>query len=188
MALAADVLLLDEPFAGLDPGTRADILSDLAGALRVGGHAAIVVVHDRAEAWALADRLLVVLDGRLAADGPPADLLERPPAPDVARFLGFDGEVRTADGRTRLTRPAHVVLDDLGDEDGVVERRIPLEDGVRVELALAGGRVFAIAPLPGPALGERVRVRITGGAEYASAKWPPMTATSGSATPRASST
>ena len=47
-----------------------------ATALRAWTAAALVVVHDRAEAWALADRLLILLGGRLVADGPPRELLE----------------------------------------------------------------------------------------------------------------
>ena len=73
--LEADALLLDEPFAGLDAPTRAELLYDAASALRDTRRATLVVVHDRAEAWALADRVLVMLDGRVAADGPPVVVL-----------------------------------------------------------------------------------------------------------------
>ena len=93
LAVRPDVLLLDEPFAGLDPTARADVLYDLAAILRDADRATCVVVHDRAEAWALADRVLVLLDGRIAAAGPPEQVLDRPPSPAVARFLGFGGEL-----------------------------------------------------------------------------------------------
>ena len=69
LAVEPDVLLLDEPFAGLDASARADLLYDAASAFRSEGRATLVVVHDRAEAWALADRVLILLDGRLAASG-----------------------------------------------------------------------------------------------------------------------
>ena len=162
LALAPDVLLLDEPFAGLDPEARAGLLEDAAAAIRSPGRATLVVVHDRAEAWALADRLLIMIDGELVAVGPPRELLERPPNESVARFLGFDGSVPVPGGRL-LTRPAHVIVDPAGDHEGRVVRAIPLEDGARLELAFDSGHVFVVAPVPGPRVGERLRFRLQGG-------------------------
>jgi ATPase subunit of ABC transporter with duplicated ATPase domains len=166
IAVRPDVLLLDEPFAGLDAGTRATMLDDTGAALREAAGAALVVVHDRAEAWALADRLLILLDGRLAAEGAPRELLERPPTTEVARFLGFDGGVMEPDGTLTLTRPHHVVLDPNGPITARVERVIPIEDGVRLELQLPGGRLFTVAPIPGPVKGDTVAVRLTGGVSF----------------------
>ena len=162
LAVDADALLLDEPFAGLDPSARADLLYDAASAFRSDVRATLVVVHDRAEAWALADRVLVLLDGELAAAGAPREVLDHPPSPAVAEFLGFVGRLEGPDG-LRLLRPAHVMLDPAGPLEARVERRVPVEDGVRLELALSGGRLVALAPLPGPEIGEAVRVRVEGG-------------------------
>ena len=148
-----DVLLLDEPFAGLDAEVRSNLLEDALSALRSSTRATLVVVHDRAEAWALADRLLILLDGRLAASGPPRELLERPPSVAVARFLGFDGSLE--DGHELLlTRPAHVALDPAGPLEARVTRAVPLEDGVRLELELDHGRLYAVSPLPAPRPGD----------------------------------
>jgi ABC-type sulfate/molybdate transport systems ATPase subunit len=165
VAVRPDVLLLDEPFAGLDTATRASLLDDTGAALRAWTSSALVVVHDRAEAWALADRLLVLIGGRLVADGPPRDLLERPPDPVVARFLGFDGELHLP-GERLLTRAHHVALDPGGERRARVARVLPLEDGVRLELELPEGRVFALAPLPAPAVGDEVGVTVSGGARF----------------------
>jgi ABC-type sugar transport system ATPase subunit len=161
IALRADVLLLDEPFAGLDAATRADLLYDASSALRDGSRATLVVVHDRTEAWAIADRAVVMLEGRVAASGAPQALLDNPPSAGVARFLGFDGALRDGDALL-LTRPAHVVVGE-GPLDAIVTRVIPLEDALRVELTLDGGRLYAVVPIPGPAVGDRVPVRVTGG-------------------------
>jgi ABC-type sulfate/molybdate transport systems ATPase subunit len=166
VAVRPDVLLLDEPFAGLDTTARASLLDDTGAALRASAGASLVVVHDRAEAWALADRLLILLDGRLAAEGPPADLLERPPTVEVARFLGFDGTVSEPGGAVTLTRPQHVALDPRGTLTARVQTAIPIEDGVKLELALDNGRLYALSPLPGPAKGGTVRVRVTGGISF----------------------
>jgi ABC-type sulfate/molybdate transport systems ATPase subunit len=159
-------MLLDEPFAGLDAATRATLLDDTGAALRAWAATTLVVVHDRAEAWALADRLLVMIDGRLVADGSPRELLSRPPSVEVARFLGFDGTLADEDGQLLLTRTQHVVLDPASELRARVGRAIPVEDGVRLELELERGRVYALAPLPGAAAGDLVGIRLTGGARF----------------------
>src|SRR5262249_50435455 len=87
---------------------------------------------------------------------------EQPPSPEVAAFLGFAGRLEEPAG-IRMVRPAHVRLDPAGPFSGRVERRVPLEDGVRVELALDEGNLVAIAPLPGPEPGETARLRVDGG-------------------------
>jgi ABC-type multidrug transport system ATPase subunit len=165
LAVRPDVLMLDEPFAGLDPEARATLLEDSVSALRSTTRATLVVVHDRAEAWALADRLLILIDGELVAAGPPRDLLESPPNAPVARFLGFDGSLAEA-GETLLTRPPHVTLDPAGPLRARVTRAVPLEDGVRLELELEHGRLYTVAPLPAPRSGDSVRVRVLGGVRF----------------------
>jgi ABC-type multidrug transport system ATPase subunit len=159
LAVRPDVLLLDEPFAGLDPTARADVLYDLAGLLRADERATCVVVHDRAEAWALADRVLVLLDGRIAAAGTPEEVLERPPTPEVARFLGFGAEVRDGDALV-MARPGQVDLDPAGPYEGRVSRRIPIEDGVHLEIVLPTGTLTCAAPRDAPEIGTPVRLRI----------------------------
>jgi ABC-type sulfate/molybdate transport systems ATPase subunit len=165
VAVAPDVLLLDEPFAGLDAEARAGLLEDAPSVLRSGDRATLVVVHDRAEAWALADRLLIMLDGQILASGPPRELLHSPPSAAVARFLGYDGAL-SLDGGLLLTRPAHVALAPGGPLAARVTRAIPTEDGVRLELTLAAGRLYARAEHPFPSVGEEVRIRIDGGTRF----------------------
>ena len=168
IAVRPDVLMLDEPFTGLDTEVRANLLEDTMSALRSTTRATLVVVHDRSEAWALADRLLILIAGRLQAVGTPRRLLEHPPNITVARFLGFDGSLRDGDDLL-LTRPPHVTIDPAGPLQARVTRVTPLEDGARLELELESGRLHAVSPLPTPRLGERVRLRIEGGARFARA-------------------
>jgi ABC-type sulfate/molybdate transport systems ATPase subunit len=165
LAVRPDVLLLDEPFAGLDPEVRAALLQDAERALRSPERATLVVVHDRAEAWALADRLLILIDGRIVADGPPPTLLSTPPSALVARFLGYDGELRDGD-ELLLTRATHVTLDPDGPHVATVARLIPLQDGVRLELTLPTGRLYTTAQLPPPRVGDSVRLSIDGGVRF----------------------
>ncbi len=165
LAVRPDILMLDEPFAGLDAEARATLLEDAVSALRSPTRATLVVVHDRAEAWALADRLLIMIDGELVAAGTPRALLEDPPSTLVARFLGFDGTLSEG-GEALLTRPTHVRLDPDGPLQARVTRAVALEDGVRLELELEHGRLYTVAPIPPPRVGEPVRVRIEGGVRF----------------------
>jgi ABC-type sulfate/molybdate transport systems ATPase subunit len=171
LAVEPDILLLDEPFAGLDPSTRADLLYDTASAIRSDRRATLVVVHDRAEAWALADRVLVMTDGRIGAQGSPRDVFEHPPTEAVAEFVGFTGSLNQGDTVVRL-RPSDVVLDPQGPISAHVLRRVPLEDGVRLELSTPGGRLIAVADEPAPEVGVTTRLRLTGGIRFPRATTP----------------
>jgi ABC-type sulfate/molybdate transport systems ATPase subunit len=171
LAVEPDILLLDEPFAGLDGESKERLLTDSTSFLRAPGRATLVVVHDRAEAWALADRLLVLIDGKLVATGTPRDVLAEPPTPAVARFLGYDGKLLDGD-RTLLTRPAQIQLDPSGPLRARVTRTIPQEDTARLELTLDNGVVFATCPWPAPAVGDEVTIRLTGSAAFPVAPGP----------------
>jgi len=166
LAVDPDILLLDEPFAGLDPSTRADLLYDAASAIRSDRRATLVVVHDRAEAWALGDRVLVMTNGRIEAEGSPREVFERPPTEEVAEFVGFTGALRDGDGILRL-RPADVTVDPSGPIAARVVRRVPLEDGVRLELTTPSGTLVTVAPEPAPEIGASTNVRLTGGIRFA---------------------
>lgn len=165
LALQPDLLLLDEPFAGLDPETRAALCEDTSSALRQVAGGVLVVLHDRGEAWALADRLVVLLDGQVAAAGAPRDLLAAPPTAEVARFLGYDGELRDG-GRITLTRPPDVRLDPDGDLDATVTRVTPQQDGARLELETPRGTIRTWSADAGLRVGDRVRARVTGGVSF----------------------
>ena len=106
LAVEPDLMLLDEPFAGLDPSVRADLLYAVVDVLRDPGRATCLVLHDRAEAWALADRVVVLLDGRVAARRPGRAGARAPAPPAAARFLGFDGELREPATACSCSAPA----------------------------------------------------------------------------------
>src|SRR5213076_3022120 len=72
------VLLLDEPLAALDPHTRRGVRDELAGELRALGIPALLVTHDFADAAALADRVAVLVEGRLRQVAAPAELVAAP--------------------------------------------------------------------------------------------------------------
>lgn len=131
------LLLLDEPLSALDAPTRARLRSDLRGILVAEAAPTVVVTHDRAEALALADRVVVLVDGAVRQTGTPQEVFARPTDPDVVRVVGVETAVA---GRV------------VGEDRGLVAVEV-------------GGRVLTSAALPGsatpdPAIGDRVLVCI----------------------------
>ena len=88
------VLLLDEPFAALDAGLRAEMRGFLRRVQRETGVTTLMVTHDQAEAMEMADRVAVMLDGRLAQVAAPDALHRRPASHAVAAFMGAANVLR----------------------------------------------------------------------------------------------
>ncbi|MER5629050.1 ABC transporter permease [Streptomyces nitrosporeus] len=97
-ALAARprLLLLDEPLAALDQTTRARVRHMLRTHLDGFGGVCLIVTHDPVEALSLADRVLVLDEGRTVQDAPPAEVTRHPRSPWVARMLGRNAWAGTA--------------------------------------------------------------------------------------------
>ncbi|PVC92672.1 molybdate ABC transporter permease subunit [Streptomyces sp. CS090A] len=112
-ALAARprLLLLDEPLAALDQTTRAHVRHTLRRHLAEFGGVCLIVTHDPVEAVSLADRVLVLDDGRVLQDEPPAEVTRHPRSPWVARMLGRNAwpGTATADGLD-LADGGHLVV------------------------------------------------------------------------------
>ncbi|MFD4274919.1 ABC transporter permease [Streptomyces cyaneofuscatus] len=112
-ALAARprLLLLDEPLAALDQTTRAHVRHTLRRHLADFGGVCLIVTHDPVEAVSLADRVLVLDDGRVLQDEPPAEVTRHPRSPWVARMLGRNAwpGTATADGLD-LAGGGHLVV------------------------------------------------------------------------------
>ena len=89
LAVRSRVLLLDEPFTGLDATTRADLIADLRTALDHSTAAVLLVTHDRDEAAALAHRTALLIRGRIRQLGTTADVLDSPADLECARLLGY---------------------------------------------------------------------------------------------------
>jgi len=89
-ALRPDILLLDEPFAALDPPTRDELVTALHGLLHQEALTTVFVTHDRNEALRLGDRIAVMMDGRIRQVGRPSEVFGRPTSEEVARFVGVE--------------------------------------------------------------------------------------------------
>ena len=88
LAPKPDLLLLDEPLSGLDADLRPKLRDELRALLKAEGAAALLVTHDQDEAFAFAETVGVMLEGRLAQWSPGYELYHRPSDVDVARFVG----------------------------------------------------------------------------------------------------
>jgi iron(III) transport system ATP-binding protein len=82
------LLLLDEPFASLDPNLRAQVRADVVGILRAEGTPAVFVTHDQGEAMAVGDRVAVMRRGRIEQVAAPYDVYHHPVNRFVASFMG----------------------------------------------------------------------------------------------------
>jgi len=89
LSLRAPVTLLDEPLSGIDRLTRLQLLDDLPRMLGTFASTTILVTHDREEAFRLAEHLVVLVDGRVHAAGPKAEVYARPPDQATAELLGY---------------------------------------------------------------------------------------------------
>jgi ABC-type sulfate/molybdate transport systems ATPase subunit len=149
LAVRSRVLLLDEPFTGLDATTRADLIADLRTALDHSTAAVLFVTHDRDEAAALAHRTALLLRGRIRQLGATADVL------DSAQLLGYTAHLPpeltghdvllvARPERCRIlahggapARPAVVV-------SGTLRRVVPLGGTTRVDVDTAAGPIAVL--------------------------------------------
>ncbi|MBD0329587.1 MAG: ABC transporter ATP-binding protein [Thermoleophilia bacterium] len=167
-ALARDpaVLLLDEPLSALDAQTRAALRLELHGRLRELRLPTVLVTHDFEDAAVLADRVAVLLDGRVLQAGTAAELVASPAHPFVAELTGVnlvagrarplpDGltEVVLGDGtRVYSPQPGSGRVGVVVDPADVALALVPPDDSA---LNRVRGEVASVVPL-----GARVRVRV----------------------------
>ncbi len=101
LAVRPELLVLDEPTSSLDVTLRTRFREDLVRLLRTQVRSAVLITHDAADAYAVADRVAVMQDGRIVQVGTPEDIVLAPATPFVAAFTGADlflhGTVSAAD-------------------------------------------------------------------------------------------
>jgi len=162
LAIEPRVLLLDEPFGALDARVRKDLRRWLRDIHKQTGLTTVFVTHDQDEAMELADRVVVLNEGRIEQIGTPEDLYDHPASPFVISFVGeavaipvlvADGHVRFGareihidthglrNGPARVFfRPADIAIAETGagELEGRVEslRRTPA--GMRATIAIDG--------------------------------------------------
>jgi molybdate transport system ATP-binding protein len=100
LATRPRLLLLDEPLAALDARTRLEVRAELRRRLAEFEAVAVLVTHDPLDAMVLADRLVVVEDGHVVQEGPPADVARHPRTDYIARLVGLNLYRGEAEGHT----------------------------------------------------------------------------------------
>jgi iron(III) transport system ATP-binding protein len=188
-----DLVLLDEPFSNLDRMLRAEVRAEVRELLRVAGVTSVFVTHDNEEALSIADRIAVMIRGRIRQSGTPAELYEHPVDGEVAELVGdvnvLHGTVREHRAECSLgALPAPGLLDGpcrvlIRPEDVAIERD-DLGAGVVLDVAYFGhdqlircttrrdGQEIAVRVIgagPNVAPGDRVRLRLAGNAQAVSA-------------------
>jgi ABC-type Fe3+/spermidine/putrescine transport system ATPase subunit len=103
------LLMLDEPLGSLDRALRTRLLEDLAHILRNSGQTSLYVTHDQEEAYAIADRIVLLNAGRIVQIGKPEQLYRHPTSAFAAKFLGlenlFSARIEVKNKRKTLVTP-----------------------------------------------------------------------------------
>lgn len=153
------VIVLDEPFSALDAGLREEVREQVFRAIRADGATAVLVTHDREEAFAVADRVAVMMRGRVVQHDRPEQVYRRPVDLEVAMFVG-----ETARIADRVFRPEDLALG-AGEPIGVgivTATRFHGHDSV-ITLRLGESSVqVRTLGAPDVAVGDRAPVGATG--------------------------
>jgi thiamine transport system ATP-binding protein len=177
LAVSPRLLLLDEPLSALDAGLRERLAVDLRDILRTAGTTALMVTHDHEEAFAVADRLAVMREGRIVQQGDIAEVWRAPADPQTALFLGYArvlegaAAARLAEAAGLLPTPAVAVRRSAlsvatdGVLRGVVVSARATPEQIRLVVDIDGiGQADAVARLGShPAPGEGVRLAVDPG-------------------------
>jgi len=140
LAVEPEVLLLDEPFGALDAQVRKELRAWLRRLHDEVHVTTVFVTHDQEEAMDVADRIVVMANGRIEQEGTPDELYEKPANDFVMSFLG--PVTRLGD---RLVRPHDLELLDRAEDDSTeakVVRVVRLGFEVRVEIQVDGSDVW----------------------------------------------
>lgn len=174
LAVEPRLILLDEPLSALDATLRERLASDLRSILHEAGTTALLVTHDHEEAFALADRLAVMRDGRVVQAGAIDEVWREPVDEETALFLGYARVVRDAAAARVLAaaglEPAYavalrrsaLVVDPAGGLAARVESSRVTPEQVRLAVEVVGiGTLDAVAPLGSRvAPGDEVTLRV----------------------------
>jgi molybdate transport system ATP-binding protein len=157
LAPSPRLLLLDEPLSALDAPTREELRTELRRLLVAAGIPSIVVTHDRTEALALGDRMVVVVGGAVRQVGTVAEVFARPADPEVARAVGVETVVAAT---VRERRDGLVTLEVGG------RRLVALDPGGSVAAVLVCIRaedvVLRTAPGPGESARNQLEATVVG--------------------------
>ncbi len=166
IVLEPRVLLFDEPLSNLDARLRRRVRDDIRALQRALDLTVVYVTHDQEEALAVSDRIIVMSNARIAQDGAPRDLFERPANRFVADFIGDANLVPAElhrDGGDRATVTVGGIALELPDS-GAPEGRVELAirpDALRLTAGPAGAGAIAGEVAKTAYLGTRIEYTLT---------------------------
>jgi molybdate transport system ATP-binding protein len=163
LASEPELLLLDEPLAALDARTRLDTRAQLRGHLAGFTGGTVLVTHDPLDAMMLADRLVIVEDGRVVQTGDAATITSRPQTDYVARLVGLNLYRGRSAGPT-VTLPGDFALTTASTQDGEVFVAFP-PAAVALYAAPPAGSPRNVWPATVESLGrhgDALRIELTG--------------------------
>jgi iron(III) transport system ATP-binding protein len=103
------LILCDEPLSNLDADLRERMRVEISSLVRESGATAVYITHDQAEAFALADQIGLLQNGRLVQFGKPEQIYTEPATPFVARFTGLSGELKVRVAAQHAAQPDKTV-------------------------------------------------------------------------------
>jgi len=160
LAIEPRLLLLDEPFGALDAKVRKDLRRWLRDLHKQVGLTSIFVTHDQEEALELADRVVVMNQGRIEQVGPPDAVYMNPQTPFVSHFVGETNRIPGPGGEIHF-RPHEITLAPDGSQALLVDNVFRKGAVWRVEGLLDGSGQFVELDLAStqaaPLLGETIR-------------------------------
>ena len=158
-------LLLDEPLSALDAATRVAMRDEVRRIQRSHNIATLLITHDQDEALSLADRIVLLNDGRLAQTGSPQELYDAPLDAFVAGFIGranlFDGTV--IDGQTVHTPIGRLATPPHGQDAGTPLRVLVRPERIEVAQGTGGENVFAAKVLRDRFFGATRQIEVAAG-------------------------
>jgi thiamine transport system ATP-binding protein len=161
LAAAPRLLMLDEPLGALDRSLRDRLVTELRALFVRLELTTLFVTHDHDEAFALADRLVIMHEGRIEQVGTPTDVWRRPANGFVAGFLGWNVTDAFGSGLVAI-RPDEITVVDRGTVTGRVAARAFHREHFLLRVDLAPDAAIQVAvPLDAeavPAVGERVEL------------------------------
>jgi len=185
LAPAPSVVLLDEPFGGLDAALRIAIRHHVRAMLAATGATALLVTHDQEEALSVADRVAVMRAGEVVQEGTPAEVYGRPVDLGVATFVGeanllpgraSDGFVDTAIGRlpvaiarercdgevTAVVRPEQVHVRPVENGTAIIEDRLFFGHDAMLRVRLGDGTALQARVTRRATMSPGERVEVSG--------------------------
>jgi ABC-type Fe3+/spermidine/putrescine transport system ATPase subunit len=171
------LLLLDEPLANLDANLKESLIREIKDIQRKLGITAIYVTHDQSEAFEIADRIVIMNEGKIMQQGTPQEIYNHSQNLFVADFIGKNNIFTNAKGalpgflarhchckarKAVAVRPEDIELSENGAHQGVIEKAIFKGDRIEYVILCSGGAHLTTF-VPGNeiyAVGESVRFEV----------------------------